>query len=70
MKHLYTCQQCQYVNCFGQELHKTADRWRCTGTYQVGGMKFKNSHGGWCDRAMVGLEKLLLLEMFSESRES
>ena len=35
MQHLHMC---RYVACFRQELHKTANRRRCTGTHYVDGM--------------------------------
>ena len=70
MQHLHMC---QYVACFGQVLHKTANRRRCAGMHYVDGMMLlvKTAEvAGVIVYNGVGLEKKVVLEMFSKSRES
>ena len=59
------------TTCIGQELHETANRRRCTGTHYVDAMMLlvKTAEVAGLDRAIVGLEKKVVLDMFSKSQE-
>ena len=52
----------------GTELHKIANRRCYAGTHHVDGrhdVTGENRRGGWRDKAIVGLEKKVVLEMLS-----
>ena len=53
-----------YVACFGPELYKISNSWRWAGKYTLCGwhdVTGENSRSDWYDKAMVGLEKKVVL---------